>query len=276
MRDPDLRFQYLTWCPLNTICLRVNVTPVRDDEAGRPGWVARSAVGPSWRASATALIGRDHGLLGRNGQDHAVARSMGASAVVAVADGCGEARGSEVGARLSVAVALRLLGPKRVGCGQLDDLVAEVGREVRRVLRTVAIDVAGDEAPAFAAEHLAATLLVGVARGAEALVFGWGDGLYRHDDRVVTVDEGGHPRYLAVDLFRDLTPRASFTERVDGARLIAVATDGFDEGALAELPAARSTALLRWMRVRTRSGAFSDDGAVGLITETQGDEREGA
>ena len=98
----------------------------------------------------------------------------------------------------------------------------------------------------------------------------------RIDERVVTLDEGGRPSYLATDLWQDAVPPCSFTARTDGARLVAVATDGFDEASLAAVPAARSAALLRWMRVRARSFAFTDDAAIGLLCASSSDEREGA
>jgi len=98
----------------------------------------------------------------------------------------------------------------------------------------------------------------------------------RIDERVVTLDEGGRPSYLASDLWQEDVPPRSFTARTDGARLVAVATDGVDETSMATIPSARSTALLRWMRFRARSFGFTDDAAVGLLCATSSDDRQGA
>lgn len=235
--------------------LTVDAEPSQDDAPRSP-----------WLAACASLIGRDHVLLGRNGQDHAVARAGGDWALGAVSDGCGAARGSELGARVSAIVAARE-ATAALGRGTTLEAVArDVEREVKRVLRAVAREVAGEDAALFAAVHLTATLLVAVVRRDEALVFGWGDGLVRIDGRVAVIDEGGRPRYLASDLGSERPAPYSVIERADGARSLAVATDGFDEHVLAELPFAGSAALLRWMRIRARSGAFADDGAVASIT----------
>jgi hypothetical protein len=220
----------------------------------------------TWSSAAATLIGRDHTLVGRNGQDHAVARAAGDWGVAVVSDGCGEARGSEIGARATAIVAARVAAAALGAGASFDEIVDRVAREVKRALRAVAGSVAGDDASAFATEHLAATLLATVARGDEALVFAWGDGLFRVDQRVVAIDEGGRPRYLGADLFSDDVPACSHREQVAGARCVAVGTDGFDARTLEELPITRSSALLRWMRVRARMGAFADDGAVAVLS----------
>jgi len=166
---------------------------------------------------------------------------------------------------VSAIVAARVAASALAAGAPMESIVARVGGEVMRALRGVAVEVAAEEAAAFASCHLVATLLVALARGDEAMVFGWGDGLFRIDARVVAIDEAGRPRYLGADLFREGVPACSFAERDDHARHVAVATDGFDDRVLGDLPCASSTALLRWMRVRGRGGAFADDGAVGLV-----------
>lgn len=226
----------------------------------------REATPAAWSCAAATVIGRDHALLGRNGQDHALARVVGTCGVAIVCDGCGQARGSEVGARVTAVVAARAASSALAAGAPCAAIVGVVGREVKRALRSVAATTAGDDAAAFATEHLAATLLVAVTRGDEALIFAWGDGLFRVDGRVVAIDEGGRPRYLAGDLSSDDPPTCSHLELVRGAQCIAAATDGFDARTLEEVPVARSAALLRWMRVRARTGAFADDGAVALLS----------
>ncbi len=213
-----------------------------------------------------ALLGGDHAVLGRNLQDHAVGAIDGNSAVAVVADGCGEGEGSEVGARITAVTAAHAARQALSASAPLEAVVEAVGEAVLRALAALCRAVAGEDRvgrAAFAREHLAATLWVAVARGDEALLFGWGDGVLRVDDRVVVIDQRGRPDYLVAAVGAASMPPVTEQVSVAGARRVAVATDGWVEADLRALPSALPQAsLVRWMRRRQRDGAFRDDAAI--------------
>lgn len=221
-------------------------------------------------AAATCILGRDHAVLGRNLQDHAVVQLEGpARAVAVVSDGCGEGEGSELGARIGALVGGRSAMAALAAGAPMDDLARAVGAAVLAALAAVTDAVAGSDRAtraAFVAEHLAATLWIAAARGREAVVFGWGDGVVRRDGRVVVIDQGGRPDYLVRALASGDVPAPSALLAAPDADLLAVATDGWGEDDLRALPAgASSLALGRWMRLRQRDGAFRDDAAVAVL-----------
>lgn len=235
--------------------------------------------------AAVSLLGRDHALVGRNLQDHAVAWSgtgpTGSLAALAVSDGCGEGEGSEVGARITALVACRAARVALESDEPLGSCVRIVGGEVLVALATVCAAVGGPSATdrfRFAAEHLAATLWMVVARGSAVVVFGWGDGLVRIGDRVLSVDEGGRPSYLLRALGAGGAvpttvpqPTGRLDARLDA--MVAVATDGWDEASLLALAnSGGDAALLRWMRLRQRGrDCFRDDAAVARLTPARGE-----
>lgn len=223
-------------------------------------------------AMAARLMGRDHAVLGRNLQDHAVATSAVDHAVAAVSDGCGEGEGSEVGARIASLVGCRAAEAALGAGASMDALVHAVGQAVLAALEAVVDVVAGDDPAArarFADEHLAVTLWIAATRGPEGIVFGWGDGVLRVDDRVVVVDQGGRPAYLLGAVGTGTVPEPSRIVMAPDAAVVAVATDGWREDDLREVPlGAPSSGLLRWMRLRQRNGAFRDDGAVAALVAT--------
>ncbi len=220
------------------------------------------------------LLGRDHALLGRNRQDHAVAVAGPGFGVAVVADGCGEGEGSEVGARVSAIVASRVAAGLLSAGAPLSVLAERVGGAVLTALHDVAHAAAGDDERAvesFACEHLAATLWIAAAREDRAVVFGWGYGLLLLGDRVEVVDEAGHPRYLVRSFGATSSPAPSAHIEVEAGIDLAVATDGWDEASLREAPLrGTSPALLRWMRLRQRQGAFADDAAVSAVHSVVG------
>jgi hypothetical protein len=221
----------------------------------------------TWEAAAAALMGRDHLLLQRNRQDHALAVVRSRVAVAVVSDGCGEGEGSEVGARISALVAERAAVGHLLSGAPLRDAATVLAAAVLTALAAVAEAAAGTDASArarFAAEHLAATLWVALLRGAEGTVFGWGDGRLRLGDRIVAIDQDA-PSYLVRSLGRSI-PAPTHVETLDPDAAVALATDGFDEASLAALPArASAPALLRFMRLQQRGGAFADDAAVAAL-----------
>jgi hypothetical protein len=127
------------------------------------------------------VVGREHRRAGRGGQDAAVVRRGAGGVVAVVADGCGSALrsevGAELGARLCAAAALRRL---EGGAAVADPRTWErVGQDVLAQLRV--IDLAAD---GLAADCLLFTLVGAVVTAELVAVFGLGDGIYGLDGDV--------------------------------------------------------------------------------------------
>lgn len=187
-----------------------------------------------WMAAA-AVTGSRHLRASRNGQD-AVATFRGGVradggaargaeiAVVVVADGCGSATSSEVGAGLGARLFARALGallatepPMDRGAWLATFARARAG--VAAMLRSISLDELGD--------CCMFTLVAAAVTPGGAAVWALGDGAYSFGDRtrVIGPFADNQPPYLAYDVLGD--PReAHFELAPAGCDTVIVATDG--------------------------------------------------
>lgn len=224
----------------------------------------------AWQASSGRVIGRGHAVFRRNGQDGCATWALGSSAIGVVSDGCGEGARSEVGAALTVAIALGEMRACVEGGEPLAGLPVRVLGAVVAALGAVASRVLpGATRQTFVREHLLATIVGFAVRGEDAVVFAQGDGFAWIDGELVDFDENNTPTYPAYALGgAELAPRVVARH---GVRRVAVATDGFDDGSLAlaaELRAGRD--LTRHLTRLQREGAFEDDAAFALAARDAG------
>ncbi|MBL8922250.1 MAG: protein phosphatase 2C domain-containing protein [Myxococcaceae bacterium] len=177
-------------------------------------------------ARTASLIGREHVRLGRNNQDGVFVATRGETTVAVVADGCSSQPFSEVGARLgarSLAVMTAALGHvalAEVPGVAFDHLTAWLDRLV------TAVEV--DDATAVLEQYGLFTVLCAVQRGADAVVFGSGDGAVFVDGQVTRLDSGedNAPAYVGYRL--NGKPIAPRVHHLGPATRIALATDGVD------------------------------------------------
>lgn len=219
------------------------------------------------RLSAASTIGRAHLARHEGGQDaHALrdgtTREGWPFHVGVVADGCGSAPGSFVGATLLATVAAResaaLLTAGLSPAGLVEPVLAACRRALFGVLAAV-----GEPPRAFVEAHLLATLFVLASDGRSTVVFGRGDGLLVVGDEVLVLDEGGAPRYLAYDLFD--TPTAPFVRVVDGLPRALIATDGLDSAHAEAAFGHQGRGLRRWLNVLADRAPLLDDATVVVL-----------
>ena len=139
--------------------------------------------------------------------------------------------------------------------GKLDALVAGVASTAR-------------ERAAFVGEHLLATVLGFVVRGAEGMLFAAGDGLVAVDGRAVVLEADNAPDYPGYALMpggaRHAPRLARWAFDAAGSESVAVATDGFSPPLLdAALAAPR---LERFLLGQAARGAFSDDASLAVAS----------
>lgn len=209
--------------------------------------------------STGIVLGRNHAALRRNRQD-ALASGRGEwGAFGVVSDGCGSAPDSEVGAKLTVAVAGNLLRASLRGGVAPTLALREAHEAVVSVLRRVAMLCATSvwEAEAVDHQHLLATLVAFAVTERETAVLMIGDGTVRVDDDVVARSHEDAPGYVSCG------GGAALARAFPGARSVAIATDGFDLESFDAIAAIRAADLTRHMTIRQRkSGAFTDDAAI--------------
>lgn len=229
---------------------------------------------------AAAVTGGLHRRLGRPGQDAAHAVVHGDALVGVVADGCGSAEASEVGARLGVrlwtAAVLR----------QLDagaDLTAPATWDAARqeVLRSLGELVAA-AGPDLLATHLLFTSVIGVVRGDVAVVAVIGDGRCGGALERRFESDDNAPLYLAYELLGRPAPVALHVAAAPPAGCLWVGTDGVLDLDVDELVARARTGealrrqLERWarpaeridweaQRVLREPATLTDDGALALL-----------
>lgn len=214
-----------------------------------------------------SIVGRAHLARHQGGQDAVATRSgvgpEGRSfSVAAVADGCGSAPLSQVGAALLVAVATREAATLLAAGVPTAGLVGPVLAAARRALLGVAA-LAADDLRTFVETHLLATLLVSADDGQTTTCFARGDGLFVIDDEISVIEEDGAPRYLAYDLFSAATPPFVLT-RPSATRVLA-ATDGLlPEHATAAF-GHRGRGLQRWLNVLADRAPLADDAAIAVL-----------
>lgn len=214
-----------------------------------------------------SVVGRAHLARHEGGQD-AVATRSGLTAegrpfaVAAVADGCGSAPMSQVGAALLVAVATREAATLLAAGVPTAGLVAPVLAAARRALLGVAA-LTADDLRAFVERHLLATLLVTADDGLTTTCFARGDGLFVIDDDVRVLDEDGAPSYLAYDLFA--APTAPFAITRSSAQRVLAATDGLLPEHAAGAFGHRGRGLSRWLNVLADKAPLADDATVAVL-----------
>ncbi len=145
--------------------------------------------------AAGVVVGRAHRRAGHSGQDAAVVRRGAGCVVAVVADGCGSAArsevGAELGARLCAAAVVRRLDS---GAAPADPYTwSRIGDDVLAQLRVIDLAAGG-----LAAECLLFTLVGAVVTEELAAVFALGDGIFVIDGVVTELGpfEGNAPPYL--------------------------------------------------------------------------------
>lgn len=215
------------------------------------------------------IVGRAHLARHEGGQDAAALASAvrpegSAFWVGAVADGCGSAPLSQVGAALLVAVAVREATSLLRAGVPTASLVAPVLAAARRGLFAVAAAIADeDDRRGFVETHLLATLLVLAHDGETTTIFGRGDGLVGLDDAVILLDRGGAPDYLAYDLFGEPATPFSVTKR--GVERAFIATDGLSPEHAPAMYGHRGRELQRWLNVLADRAPLADDATLVVL-----------
>jgi hypothetical protein len=219
-----------------------------------------------WSTGSGSVLGTAHAVLRKNRQDAARSGSFAGSAFGVVSDGCGQGRGSELGALLTVGVVASSLARDLAADVPLDALPSRALAALVSALGDVAARI-GDAA--FASDHLLATVVAFAARADDAIVFAAGDGVVSIDGEVRVIEQDNRPAYPAYELGGRRVPLA--VAQVSGARRIAVATDGFDRAAmvaLIELPLRPD--MSRHLFRLQHAGAFEDDGAIAIGARIEG------
>jgi hypothetical protein len=157
---------------------------------------------PHFEIAAGSVPGRTHALSGRPNQDAVVVRQSSASIVAVVADGCGSAERSEVGAWLGAHTLASELG--RATGPLLDDASFWESVESRTLaaLRSTAAAMGGDLESVVRSFFLF-TLVGAVIAGDRAAVFSLGDGLVAINGQVTHLGPfpDNAPPYLGYALF---------------------------------------------------------------------------
>lgn len=148
-----------------------------------------------------SVVGRDHRLPGRNGQDAFLILENEAAAVLIVADGCSgnpsEKMDSEVGAKLMVRLAASLILAWRLAGREWEDIRLELLRRLQLI-----IDQFDEPRSRFVNKHLLFTL-VGVFIGPEKTeFFSLGDGIFYVNGERIRLGPfpNNQPPYLAYGL----------------------------------------------------------------------------
>lgn len=223
--------------------------------------------------AAGSVTGRDHRRALRDGQDGfaLVARAKSEVVAAVVTDGCSSGRTSEVGARLGAAWIARLIeerfdavkdeGSARAAAQRVVDGLVDRLRDLSATL--------GGDAGAVGEMLLFGFLAVAVTKDV-AIVFGVGDGSASIDGEITVIDPGpdNAPAYPAYALIgTHVAPRVLFVGRAD---CIAIATDGVDARALADLAVdprfdQNASLLRKRMNVLADEGRFDDDATVAVV-----------
>ncbi len=175
-----------------------------------------------------SVAGWAHRRAGRPNQDAAQVVRVGAGAAIAVCDGCGSGRRSELGATLGARLWTEVLAARLRAGARLDDAaLAAVADEVLVRLAPVAAALGGELALATR-EHLLFTSVVAAISDDEIVVAAVGDGVVALGDEVVVLGPfaDNAPPYLTEAWFG--APRALVTWRRgrDEIAQLVLATDG--------------------------------------------------
>ena len=190
-----------------------------------------------FEAAVGSVPGRAHAVAGRGNQDAAVVHRAGRGLVAVVADGCGSAERSEVGAWIGAHTLAAELG-----CASGFDLEERgfwegAQRRTLALLRRTAAAMGGDLSEVVARFFLFTVVGVVIADD-RAAVFSLGDGLWAVNGEVSQIGPfpGNAPPYLGHALLEErLEAKRRLavhrTMRVEEVESILVATDGATEWA---------------------------------------------
>ncbi len=176
--------------------------------------------------AAAAVTGARHLRASRNGQD-AVATYRGVGgAVVVVADGCGSAPSSEVGARLGATLFAAAVGARLADTEREIEVPAAWEAARADVVKALAA-VAGGEHSLVRDCFLFTLVAAAIGPRGGASVWALGDGAYSFGDTTCVLGpfEDNQPPYLAYDLMNE-PRRAHFASAPATCETIIVATDG--------------------------------------------------
>ncbi|MCB9560243.1 MAG: protein phosphatase 2C domain-containing protein [Kofleriaceae bacterium] len=194
------------------------------------------------------VLGRDHRRTDRPCQDAvAVARADGA-AVVAVADGCGSGRHSEVGARIGARVLATAAAARLTAGAAIEDPATWLAAADDVLVQlTCLIDAFGGSVRDVVHDHFLFTLVAAAVTPRGAAAFAIGDGVIVLGDDLHVLDAGpdNAPPYLAYRLLGAPAPHR-LVVAPPATRAALVATDGATAllaHAGAPLPAGRGAVL---------------------------------
>jgi hypothetical protein len=229
--------------------------------------------------SRAVAQGRDHHRLHRDGQDGAAITASALGLGLAVTDGCGSARQSEVGARLGAAWLAENAPAHLASSPTADEGALAIERGLVAFLGAVAAGISDDprRREALILDLLLFSFVCGVVTDERVVVVGRGDGLVVHDGvaHVLEPGPGNAPSYVAYELSESL-PEGRTRVIVDAATheatTLLLATDGLlpltsDASALGALLDRGRTAkgaawLARALRQLTDGGPVRDDVAA--------------
>lgn len=183
------------------------------------------------RVRAGSVIGRDHFLLAKNSQDSFVIRQIeneGSELLVGViADGCGSARRSELGAHLVTSFLAEALvrGDEPEHLGSRFEFAAISLRDFLANMSSY-----WSKPAEFTREHLLATVIGFISDGKKVLIFSRGDGYVFLGETALMLDENNQPNYLAYDIGQRGWEHHFHLMEVDLDQIgqLAIATDGFE------------------------------------------------
>lgn len=146
-----------------------------------------------------SVIGRDHRLRGRNCQDAALYKRLPGLTIAVVADGCGSAPFSEVGATIGVRLVIRSLSEQweRAGRISMDRTERDITSDLHQILRAQ-----GGSYELHVMEQFLFTLMVATITHDTFAVHAFGDGVYAVNENVSVVEpaDGNQPPYIAYRL----------------------------------------------------------------------------
>jgi len=235
--------------------------------------------------SRAVAQGRDHRRLHRDGQDGAAVAVSQVGLGLAVTDGCGSARHSEVGARLGAAWLAENAPAYLAGSRTGEEGALTLERGLVTYLGAIATGITTDPRRRAGIVHdlLLFSFVCAVVTDERVVVVGRGDGLVVHDGTLHVLDPGpgNSPSYVAYELSTDEASRKDRTRvivdaRTHAATSLLLATDGLlplasDPLALVSLVdrarGAKTPAwLARALRQLTDRGPVRDDvAAISLV-----------
>ena len=193
-------------------CLR------RDDEA---------AVGGDLAIAVGSVAGWVHRRVGRPNQDAAQVVRTAAGVAIAVCDGCGSGKRSEIGATFGARLWTRALA-ERLVAGPMT--AADLGEVADVVLDRLAVVAAtlGDDRVEVTREHFLFTSLVAVVTDTQVVVGAIGDGVIGLGDVVHVLGPfaDNAPPYLTEAWFGQRRELATWTRGKDEIDRLILATDG--------------------------------------------------